>query len=101
MSGVKELKAELQTKLDLPGVISSGSDDPEVRSSQGRSGIGQIDVVEGIKELRPKLDGHALPWEGKVLIDAKDPVPKSGSSLRVPPQVAKSVLRGDFEGGRV
>jgi hypothetical protein len=101
MSGVKKLKAEFQTKLDLPGWIIGGSDHPEVWSSQCRTGIGQIDLVEGIKKLRPKLDRHVFPRERKVLVGAKDPVSKSGSSLRVPSQVTKSVLRGNFESSGV
>ena len=65
LSGMKQLKAELQTKLDLPGWISCRRDDPEGRSSQRSTGIGRINVVEGIKELRAKLNGHTYPREWK------------------------------------
>ena len=60
---MKQPKAELQTKLDLPGWISCRRDDPEDRSSQRSTGIGRINGVEGIKELRAKLNGHTYPRE--------------------------------------
>ena len=98
---MKQLKAELQTKLDLPGWISCGSTIPNPGVPSVAPGLGKIDLVEGIKEFRPKLDRHVFPGERKILICAKDPVPKCGSSLRVSPQVAKTILRGDFESSRV
>ena len=99
------LEDVLQTKLDLTLIACRAADLAKsgrggTLLTEGRAGIGKVDVVEGIEELRSELQTAALT-DSDVFEEAKIPGLKSRSVERVAAQIAIGVGGRHLERRRV